>query len=55
MITGRDTNVMVYVKRRLAMCARKLGRVREAVKLMREVIYLYLKHFINLKTSDNYF
>lgn len=34
----RDTNVVIYLKRRLAMCYRRLGKLKDAVKLMRDLI-----------------
>ncbi|KAL3280142.1 hypothetical protein HHI36_017643 [Cryptolaemus montrouzieri] len=33
----RDTNVLIYIKRRLAMCARKLGKMKDAVKMFRDL------------------
>lgn len=36
-IHRRDTNILIYVKRRLAMCARKLGKLKEAAKTFKDL------------------
>ncbi|XP_050527339.1 protein ST7 homolog isoform X2 [Daktulosphaira vitifoliae] len=33
----RDLNVLIYVRRRIAMCCRKLGKLKEAVKMYRDL------------------
>ena len=34
----RNTNILIYVKRRLGMCARKLSKLREATKIFRDLV-----------------
>lgn len=34
----RNTNVLIYVKRRLGMCARKLYKLKEAAKIFRDLV-----------------
>lgn len=36
-IHRRDTNVLIYMKRRLAMCSRKLSKLKEAIKYFRDL------------------
>jgi len=42
-ISGRDLNVLIYIRRRIAMCCRKLRKLKEAVKMFRDVsFYIYI-------------
>jgi len=40
-VSGRDLNVLIYIRRRIAMCCRKLRKLKEAVKMFRDVSLCY--------------
>ncbi len=47
----RNTNVLIYVKRRLGMCARKLGKLKEATKIFRDVKVCFLTLFFKISLT----
>ncbi|VEL24475.1 unnamed protein product [Protopolystoma xenopodis] len=40
-IYRRDLHVSIFIRRRIAMCARKLGKLKEAIKMMKDLIKEY--------------
>jgi hypothetical protein len=37
-IHKRNTNILIFIKRRIGMCARKLGKLKEAIKIFRDLV-----------------
>lgn len=49
----RDANVVIYIKRRLAMCARKLGKLKEAAKIFRDLTKEIPSSITSLNIHEN--
>lgn len=46
LFVGRDLNVLIYIRRRIAMCCRKLKKYKEAVKMFRDVSLGILNYIV---------
>lgn len=46
LFAGRDLNVLIYIRRRIAMCCRKLKKYKEAVKMFRDVSLGILNYIV---------